>query len=144
MYSEHPNLNIIGNTIDEIHDNLWKQIRINGQQEFEFAVPEQLVKLQELAGKENIKLIYPKTNHELHKWSDIMHNCVRGYVSSLKNQTYWIGGICQNNAMVYNVGWQKIGKQWQIQQFYGPRNTTTPEIPLLQSKLEQLYKSIYD
>lgn len=105
------------NKIGELHDYYSKEISKLRHADFPLNYSKRILELDNI-NLENLKIIVPKTNHQLIDWGKKMSNCIGSYGERATERERVLLGIFKENELVYNI--EIYGKR--INQFYAKYN----------------------
>lgn len=107
------------NKLTELHDFYSAEVSKIKQKDYPINYSEKILTLDNIT-LDNLKLVIPKTNHELINWGRKMSNCIGSYGNRASEMGRILLGVFRENELIYNI---EINRK-RIQQFFARRNST--------------------
>lgn len=105
-----------------VHDEISRQYRKLGQEDYEFNLKPNVKKLHGIQ-VDNETIVVPHTRHELIDWGTKMNNCIAGYHSQFNQGHTILLGVKEGEEIKYNI---EI-TNGQVRQFMKNRNVQAPK-----------------
>lgn len=121
ILKEKPNYNLGAYRVTnwrDLHDHLARELTKIGREDREIT-PTKLAKKLDGKSADGIRLVHPKTTHELIDWGRDMHNCIGGYDREAMSGRSVLFAVMRGDEMIGNM---ELTPKGSIRQLVGDYN----------------------